>query len=311
MMAMIDTIQPTFASSSLARRIEAAEASLTADVGHVFQRRRDVIVARIGGGVGVFYGDSPFDKVIGLGFETFEPVDLERFERAVAARGGHVQVELSTLADPELAAGLTGRGYSLCGFENVLGRSLEGTNDAMDDAIAVASPDDSATWIATVARASADPDRFDGPASHESFSDDTIAAVLRDMDSLRGFRRFVATIGDEVVGGASMRIHDGIAQLTGAATLAPYRRRGVQRALLRARLALAARAGCELAVVTTQPGSISQHNVMRAGFSLLYSRAILRRANSPAITTRAREAVVPRRACACATTSRRRRTAME
>ncbi|HEV7554830.1 MAG TPA: GNAT family N-acetyltransferase, partial [Kofleriaceae bacterium] len=239
---------------TVARRIETAEASFTADVGDAVQRRRgiDVIVARIGGGVGVFYGDSPFDKIIGLGFETLDTVDLERFEHAVGVRGGQVQVELSTLADPTLAAGLTARGYLLCGFENVLGRSVEGAMDTSttDNAIAVLPPDDTASWIATVARASADPDHFDGPASHESFSDETIAAVLRDMTSLDGFRMFVAKIADDVVGGASMRIHDGIAQLTGAATLRAYRRRGVQRALLRSRLALAAQAGCDLAIVT-------------------------------------------------------------
>ena len=34
-------------------------------------------------------------------------------------------------------------------------------------------------------------------------------------------------------------------------------------------------AGCDLAVVTTQPGSVSQQNVTREGFALLYARAVL------------------------------------
>ena len=46
-------------------------------------------------------------------------------------------------------------------------------------------------------------------------------------------------------------------------------------ALLRARLADAAEAGCDIAVVTTAPGSKSQQNVQRQGFHLLYTRAIL------------------------------------
>jgi hypothetical protein len=49
----------------------------------------------------------------------------------------------------------------------------------------------------------------------------------------------------------------------------------VQSALLRARLIDAAEQGCDLAIVTTEPASKSQHNVQRAGFALLYSRAIL------------------------------------
>jgi hypothetical protein len=34
-------------------------------------------------------------------------------------------------------------------------------------------------------------------------------------------------------------------------------------------------AGCDIAVVTTAPGSKSQENVQRRGFDLLYTRAIL------------------------------------
>lgn len=41
------------------------------------------------------------------------------------------------------------------------------------------------------------------------------------------------------------------------------------------RLAEARDEGCDLAVVTTQPGSKSQENVQRLGFELLYTRAVL------------------------------------
>jgi hypothetical protein len=54
-----------------------------------------------------------------------------------------------------------------------------------------------------------------------------------------------------------------------------FRRRGVQTALLRRRLADAYEAGCELALLTTSPGSKSQENGHRQGFELLYSRALL------------------------------------
>jgi len=46
-------------------------------------------------------------------------------------------------------------------------------------------------------------------------------------------------------------------------------------ALTARRLADAQRAGCDLAVVTTSPGSKSQENAQRHGFELLYARAIL------------------------------------
>ena len=51
--------------------------------------------------------------------------------------------------------------------------------------------------------------------------------------------------------------------------------RGIQSLLFKWRIAVARAAGCDLAVVTTQPGSKSQENVQRQGFHLLYSRAVL------------------------------------
>jgi hypothetical protein len=60
----------------------------------------------------------------------------------------------------------------------------------------------------------------------------------------------------------------------------PSRRGSWHRALLSARLAEAAAAGCDIAVVTTQPGSRSQQNVQRQGFDPLYTRAILVKATT-------------------------------
>ena len=87
--------------------------------------------------------------------------------------------------------------------------------------------------------------------------------------------RYAALRDGVIVGGASFHTAEGIAQFTGAATAPAHRRRGVQTALLSARLADAASAGCDIAVVTTQPGSKSQQNVQRRGFDLLYTRAVL------------------------------------
>jgi ribosomal protein S18 acetylase RimI-like enzyme len=87
--------------------------------------------------------------------------------------------------------------------------------------------------------------------------------------------RYTALRDGITAGGATMRIADGIAQLTGAATAPAHRRRGVHTALLSARLADAAAAGCDVAVITTQPGSKSQQNAQRQNFDLLYARAVL------------------------------------
>jgi GNAT superfamily N-acetyltransferase len=90
-----------------------------------------------------------------------------------------------------------------------------------------------------------------------------------------GAQRYLALIDGVAVGTSSMRIADGVAHFAGTATSAPYRRRGVQSALIAARLSEAKAAGCDLATVTTGPGTKSQQNLQRRGFDLLYTRALL------------------------------------
>ena len=107
-----------------------------------------------------------------------------------------------------------------------------------------------------------------------SFDAAVVERVVRDFATARGVTLFLARRNGEPAGAASMRIDTGIAQLCGAATLPSQRRRGVQSALLRHRLRHAAAAGCDVGVVTTQPGSKSQQNVQALQFSLLYARNV-------------------------------------
>ena len=67
-------------------------------------------------------------------------------------------------------------------------------------------------------------------------------------------------------------MRDGVAGFFGASTLPAFRRRGVQTALLRARMERAREAKCDLAVCLAQPGSSSGRNATRLGFQVLYTR---------------------------------------
>jgi GNAT superfamily N-acetyltransferase len=233
-------------------------------------------VLTLAGGVASFADDqSPFNKVAGLGFDGVPTSDeLAEMERAFAAVGSPAQVELSELADPALGSLLTGRGYRLEGFENVLGRDLGGPIERVRPAgVGVRPSDDLEAWIEVVLEGVAHPDT-QGLPSHEEFPREAVEAAERDLVAA-GAACYLALVDGAPAGGGSLRMAHGIAQLTGAATAPAYRRRGVQAALLSARLADAAAAGCEIAVVTTQPGSKSQENVQRRGFELLYARAIL------------------------------------
>jgi GNAT superfamily N-acetyltransferase len=270
-----------FASRSLAARIERAEARLTRSVGELLQAREPKTwMAEVGEGVGVAtVEDSPFEKVIGAGFAEGDFAAFLCFEEGAQSRGRKVRVELSTLADPSFGRELTSRGYALEGFENVLGRGLAGHTTKAPAPIEVheIARAELETWIDTVVDAFAEPDMGAdaGTGAPEAFPREPLTAVMRDMAALPGFAAFLARREGVIAGGASIRVHDGIAQLTGAATLRAHRRRGVQSALLEHRLAWARARGCDIAVVTTRPGSKSQENVMRLGFTLLYPRAVL------------------------------------
>jgi ribosomal protein S18 acetylase RimI-like enzyme len=270
-----------FASTSLAARIERAEARLVSDSARAAQARRPgagAFVMELAGGVATFAGPaSPLNKVAGLGFGgALDVGELEAAEEAYAERGTPMQVELSCLASPEIAALLTRRGYGLVNFENVLGRPLpfEPAAAAAGVSVSECPAGDLAGWLDVAIAGFASPD-LEGVPSHESFPREALERTMADMAQASGFVRYLARREGQVAGAASMRLFEGIAQLCGAATLPEHRRRGVQGTLLAARLEAAARAGCDVAVVTTQPGSKSQENVQKRGFELLYTRAIL------------------------------------
>jgi len=230
-----------FAPTSLAARIERAECRLLADSAAAAARRHPetrVFSTPLGGGVATYtLPGAPLNKVAGLGFSPLEERDLGAVERAFAERGSPAQAEVSTLGDPAIVRTLTGRGYRLQGFENVLGRRLPAGPVPRPEGVAVLpSPvEELDAWIDVVTTGFASPDE-QGVPSHESHPQD---------------------LG------------------CGAATLSAHRRRGVQTALLARRLEVAAEAGCDVAVVVTQPGSKSQENVQRQGFHLLCARAVL------------------------------------
>ena len=271
----IDT-RPLFGSTALAERIERVEAQLIATATEAARRRVGAMafVMPIAGGAACYAEDgSPLNKVVGLGFGGVPSSDvLEEVEQAFAARESATHVELCNLADPAIGAELTSRGYRLVSFENVLGRALPAEQVATPG-VEVRLSDDRAAWLDVVVDGFAHPDE-EGVPSHEDFPRDVLEKAIGDIEQA-GATPYLAFHEGVVAGGASMRMSEGVAQLTGAATAPVHRRRGVQTALLSTRLADAVNAGCDIAVVTTQPGSKSQQNVQRRGFHLLYTRAVL------------------------------------
>jgi GNAT superfamily N-acetyltransferase len=271
---------PLFCDTALAARIERVEAQLIARCSEAARHRTGSagFVTPIAGGVASFAEDgSPYNKVAGLGFGGVPDSDaLDETEKAFAACRSPVQIELAHLADPAIGALLTGRGYRLESFENVLGRALTDEPERVVPPGVEVRPsgeEEFEAWLEAVAEGSIHPDT-QGVPWHEEFPREMIIAAERDS-AAAGLVRYAGLRNGVIAGGATMRLAEGVAQLTGAATVPAHRRRGVQTALLSARLADATAAGCDVAVIITQPGSKSQQNAQRQGFDLLYTRAVL------------------------------------
>jgi ribosomal protein S18 acetylase RimI-like enzyme len=274
-----------FVSTELAARIDRAEARLTASIGHAVRATQtpvdaDAFVEEIGGGVAVYTGpSSPMNKMIGIGFGSAFPEDqLQGIEERFKSRRAPLQAEVSTLADLGIASSLARRGYMLQGFENILGRAI-GRQDVEEHESAIEvgvsnNGEDFARWLDVAVTGFLHPDQ-QGVQAEPLPPRELLEAALQNFAGVPGFRRYFAWLDGHVAGVATLRLDDGLAQLCGAATLPAFRRRGVQTALLRRRLADALEAGCDLALMTTQPGSKSQENGQRQGFALLCSRALL------------------------------------
>ncbi len=268
---------------ALARRVEGAEARLTQAFGERLgtdAAAEPLLFATGDGGVALHTGvESPLNKLVGCGLEgAIDEAELARIENAFAARGSGVQCEISTLARVEVFGQLAARGYRLVAVEHVLGCALPlqlPTDPGLDVTVAGNGERELGEWILGMVDAFAAGDGT-GAGTADRFARAEIATAMRQFAGVPGVERFTVRIASSFAGGASMRCDPAnIAQLCGAGTVPQLRRRGVQSALLRHRLAVAATRGCDVAVITTQPGSRSQQNAERSGFRLLHARLVL------------------------------------
>ena len=210
---------PLFCDTALAGRIERAEAQMVAEASEAARRRgADTagFVIPIAGGVASFAEqDSPFNKVAGLGFGGVPgAAALEEIERAFAACGAPVQIELAHLADPAIGALLTGRGYRLISFENVLGHALKGQHDRVTPPgieVRPSGEDEFGAWLDVVVEGHLHPDT-PGTPSHEEFPREALERVERDLATAPGVRRYIALHDGVIAGGAFVRIAEGLAQ---------------------------------------------------------------------------------------------------
>ena len=262
-----------FVDLDFARRLEMAEMILP-DCVEALRRyapNERFAVENIAGGIAFFGGvDYPANQVVGMGlYGDIASSDMDRVEDFFRSRGVPSAVVLSPLAHESLRTLLGERGYRIAEFNSVLIRRLQLQEPVLElDEFAIerVTPETLKPWMYAIAR---------GFAQEVQVAEN----VFGGFASLPGTLAFAAVVGDRVAGGGGGRIipEARIAALFGATTLPEFRRRGVQSALIARRLHEAAKAGCEYAVVSTNPGSGSQRNMERRGFRLAYTKTVMMR----------------------------------
>ena len=88
-------------------------------------------------------------------------------------------------------------------------------------------------WIDALVEGFAVPDVTETGVTGESFPADVLREIFSNYDGVTDFRRYLANIDGRVAGGGGLFTGHGVGILCGAATLADFRRQGVQAALLR------------------------------------------------------------------------------
>ena len=239
------TLTTLFSDVNLARRLEEIEAvTAAAYVRRLAQRRAgvDVAVEEVAGGKAVFAGlSSPLSETKAIGLHgPVTDADFDRIESVFFSRGEPSRMVVCPLADLSLFESLGRRGYRLSHFENILAMPLEGGEGE--------SPATPGIEVRPVEPGQADlfaqvvAPNFVEPGEPV----DEIIEMALTMLGVDQTAAFLAWIDSEPAGGGSAFIHHGLALFAGAATLPPFRNRGVHAALHHARLAHARRCGCDL-----------------------------------------------------------------
>jgi GNAT superfamily N-acetyltransferase len=260
----------TFADLDLSRRLERAEGRSCLEFAEARGRlhpQSGAVWMECAGAYAVFDGvNSPVTQSFGLGLlESLSPASLDTIEAFFLDRGAAVVHEVSPLAGVATLDLLCTRGYRPIELSSVLHQPLERPAKALADGVTVrvAKPEEAALWAQINARGwgHEHPEILDflGEFGPVAFAREHTVNFLGELDGQPG-------------AAGALSLHDGVALFAGATTVPEMRRRGLQAALLEARLGYAFDHGYPLAMMVTEAGSQSQRNAERKGFRMAYTR---------------------------------------
>jgi GNAT superfamily N-acetyltransferase len=267
-----------FADLDLSRRLERAEGRAClefAEARRQIHPESQATWMECAGAYAVFDGvNSPVTQSFGLGlFEALSPASLDTIESFFLDRGAGLEHEVSPLAGIATMDLLCARGYRPIELSSVLHRPVRPATQVRSGVtVRVAGGDEMALWAQISARG----------WSHEH---PEMAEFLEQFGKIAFARghsvNFIAELDGQAGAAGALCLHDGVALFAGASTVPEMRRRGLQAALLEARMHYAYEHGYSLAMMVTEAGSQSQRNAERKDFRIAYTRTKWRRV-SPA-----------------------------
>lgn len=266
---MSATLLPVQDPRALARRIENAQAEQIDRT--PMPSRRDIPALRVAGGRALFLGPrSPFSAAIGVGLDGMVGLEeLDRIEELLGREGGAVRIELNPFCEPSLAGKLGARGYRVERFLQVWYRTPSPVPPPPPPIPGVEvrqmRPGEERRWAELFFLS-----YLGRPASSEL----ELAGGLGIVRTV-GNACFLALQDGEPRGVGVVSVTDGVALLSADGVVPLFRGRGLQLALIHARMAWAAGRGADVLTASTEPATASQRSYEKAGFRCAYPKLVM------------------------------------
>jgi GNAT superfamily N-acetyltransferase len=259
-------------------RLRRAEAEAVVSVAEAMARvpgNDTVAVETMGDGALVAMGPGRYvNRAIGVGPD-LDDGELDFIERFFSHHGLPASAQLSSWAREATLERLSSRGYRPQWFRSLYAAAHPFPDMPVDLAsVEIVKVDDRylEEWLNVLA----DGNEVTTPESR-AISDE----FGRGAHSAVGSTDFLAISDGQAVGCGSLQVASGVAFLGGAATRPGHRGRGVQRALLHHRIALAGQLGCDLVASTALPAGVSARNLERHGLHLIDTQLVVTARQEP------------------------------
>lgn len=207
------------------------------------------------------------------------PVSANEVDRLIAwyeEAGLEPRIEVSPFVHPSLREALELRGFVVRVFESVLYRALASAKPARP-----IHPTPPGIEVREVDKNQTRQVREYGETVATGFASEDAQPREADIDLMarcavhERTTAFGAYLDGRCIAGGGLEVAGDIAALFGLSVLPGFRRRGIQQALIAARLNAAMTRGAAIATISSRPGVPTERNVRRMGFQVAYTKVAL------------------------------------